>query len=108
MVATEVPNSRPSVGRATLTMVASRTVMIAPSTTTAANVRISRVSTGASAGSRDTSCLIDSASCVAGLVMAEGIADQSFVTQVFLRRSRFVATLRAVTAESGLRERKKQ
>src|SRR5262249_36302712 len=69
MVAIDVPYSRPSVGRATLTMVASRTVMIAPSTTTAASVRISRVSTGASAGSCDTTCFTGSVSCVAELVM---------------------------------------
>ena len=46
MVEIEVPKSRPSVGRATLTMVASRIVMIAPSTKTAERMRISRVSSG--------------------------------------------------------------
>src|SRR5712691_7484325 len=44
MVATEVRKSRPRVGSATLTMVASRIVMIDPRTTTAARVRISGVS----------------------------------------------------------------
>src|SRR5262249_17276285 len=83
MVAIEVPNSRPSVGKATLTMVASRTVMIAPSTTTAASVRISRVSTDVSAGCCDRSCLSGSSSRVAELVIPEVIADQSFVMQDF-------------------------
>src|SRR6516225_9263796 len=50
IVAIEVWKSRPSVGSATLVIVASRIVMIVPSTTTAASVTISRVSTGASVG----------------------------------------------------------
>jgi hypothetical protein len=43
IVAIDVWKSRPSVGNATFTIVASSTVMIAPSTTTAASARISRV-----------------------------------------------------------------
>src|SRR5262249_10990547 len=108
MVAIEVPNSRPSVGRATLTMVASRTVMIAPSTTTAASVRISRVSTGASAGCCDSSCLTGSACRVAALVMAKVIAEQSFVMHEKSCNSIPTVTLRAMAGELGLRERKKQ
>src|SRR6266540_4360553 len=42
MVEIEVSKSRPSVGKATLTIVASRIVMIAPRTTTDASTRVAR------------------------------------------------------------------
>src|SRR5215470_3393732 len=44
IVATEVRKTRPRVGRATFTIVASRIVMRDPSTTTTASVMISRLS----------------------------------------------------------------
>jgi hypothetical protein len=47
MAEIEVCRSRPRVGNATLTIVASRIVMMAPSTTTTAGARISRVKTPA-------------------------------------------------------------
>src|SRR5262245_19379068 len=83
IVAIEVPNSRPSVGNATLTMVASRTVMIAPSTTTAARVRISRVSTDAAAGCSDGGWFVVSSCRVIEVVMIELIADQNLEAQEF-------------------------